>query len=176
MTTFSWISPFVPHVLNPKSTTSLTQGICRSRTVKWDRDKIRQAEEETWRAFFADWPHVPWSTDVTTHMAIVERHLHGQLQKFFPLDSTKKKNSCLDAGTLEMMKQRAQLKKLLCNAKVQCQRHQLHVALVCWHRHQAYATGLAELTCVLRTTWKRLRFKELGLRTRAQIASARAMP
>ena len=45
----------------------------------WDRDKIRQADEATWQAFFADWPDIPWTTDLTSHVHQVEGHLHERL-------------------------------------------------------------------------------------------------
>ena len=122
----------------------------------WDRDKIRLADEATWEAFFSDWPSVPWDTDLTTHMAQIEDHLHQKLHDF------------------DFMTQKNRLKKVLCNSKRQCERHQLHAALLSWRRRCMLNTSLANLLCVLRTTWRWIRYKALGLRIKQKILTARA--
>ena len=100
----------------------------------WDRDKIRLADEATWEAFFSDWPSIPWGTDLTTHMAKIEDHLHQKLHDFFPRDAKKRRLSCFDDEICDFMTQKNRLKKVLCNSKRQCERHQLHTALLSWRR------------------------------------------
>lgn len=146
----------------------------RNNRTNWDRNKLQKADEDTWRAFFCDWPEVPWSTDVTTHMDILERHLQQQLQHFFPLEHTTKRHSCLDLSTTALIQQRYQLKKLLSNAKIQCQKHALQTAFKTWKSPSTRSALLKEFVCVLRTTWRWQRYKDLCHRVRAQVAQTRA--
>ena len=146
----------------------------RVRAIQWDRDKLRGADEETWQSFFQNWPSIPWETDVTTHMHLIEQHLHRQMNHFFPKDTEKKRHTCLDNDTMDIMKQRSQLKRILCDAKMQCSRHQLHATLTCWRTEACYAITFKEIVRVLRTTWRWMRYKELGVRVQDRIAVARA--
>ena len=80
----------------------------------WDRNKIPKATEETWNAFFADWPSVPWHLDTTSHAALLERHLQQRLQAFFPHDARRKRsNTQLSDETWMLFTTRNRLKKIL---------------------------------------------------------------
>ena len=81
---------------------------------KWDRHKIPKATEETWNAFFADWPSIPWHLDTTSHAAVLERHLQQRLQAFFPHDTHRRRsNTQLSDDTWNLFTQRNRLKKVL---------------------------------------------------------------
>eukprot|EP00434_Breviolum_minutum_P002370 symbB.v1.2.002094.t1/scaffold109.1/size325261/12 len=143
--------------------------------VRWDRSKLQHADETTWQSFFEGWPDIPWATDPTTHMSIIEAHLHDRLTKFFPHDAGNRRNSCLDGDALDTMKQKIQLKKTMTIAKKQCDNHRLHAAITCWHSQQIYGIKLQEILCVLRTIWRWRRYgtltrsiKQMVLRQKAQ--------
>ena len=140
----------------------------------WDRHKVRSAGEKTWKEFFDDWPDIPWTTDVTTHMELIEKHLHQRLHQFFPEEERRKRNSCVDTVTIELMKEKQKLKKLLCDSKLQCQRRQLHNALHVWRHGCAYSIQCGEAMCVFRTTWRWLRYGQLVRRIKEQIAISRS--
>lgn len=143
--------------------------------VEWDRSKLQHADATTWQTFFDDWPDIPWTTHPTTHMSIVEEHLHNRLSRFFPKDQGHWRNSCLDEEALDAMSQKLQLKKTLTTAKKQCDNHRLHVAILCWKCQYPYGIQLKQILCVLRTTWRWQRYgvltrhiKQLVLQQRAQ--------
>lgn len=140
----------------------------------WDRDKIRQAHEATWQAFFADWPDIPWTTDLTSHVHQVEGHLHERLTKFFPRATGVNRNSCLTEATLQAMQQKRYLKRVLTASKKICDHHQLQLALNSWRRDAPYRIGLSEALCVLRTTWRWTRYRYLTTQIRTMILQQRA--
>ena len=142
--------------------------------VTWDRNKIKNATEDIWDDFFKDWPIIPWQTDVTTHMAIVETHLHQKLANYFPIDAKHKRNSCLNDIALQTLREKQQLKKLLCMSKGQCDRHLLHQALRCWHNYTPYHIDLNIMLCALQTTWRWYRFRTLSQRLKQHVLQARA--
>ena len=144
------------------------------KKVNWDRNKLLKADEATWNNFFEDLPTIPWATDLTTHMAHLESYLHDRMAKFFPRDPQQRRNSCLDDEALDLLRQKQQLKKVLCISKQQCDRHQLHEAMRCWNKQEPYTVRPNIVLCILRTTWRWNRYKILSHRIKQQILQTRA--
>lgn len=126
---------------------------------KWDRHKIPKAMEETWNAFFAEWPSVPWHLDTTSHAAVLERHLQQRLQAFFPHDTKRRRsNTQLSDDTWPLFTVRNKLKKVLHAHHKAWQQLSLQGAFdaladgTCWHpvdvRVICYGIKMA-------ATWKR---------------------
>ena len=145
-----------------------------TKKINWDRDKILKADEDTWNRFFEDWPQIPWNTNLTTHMTQLENYLHERMAIFFPRDPQQSRNSCLDVETLDLLKQKQQIKKVLCASKQNCDRYQLHEALRCWKAQDSYKVRIDTVLCTLRTTWRWSRYKVLSLKIKQTILQTRA--
>lgn len=81
---------------------------------RYDRQKIQQATEQQWRDFYKSWPHVPWTTDPTTHAHLLEREICTRLEAHFPEDKRQRRSSLqFSDNTWTIFKHRNQLRKAL---------------------------------------------------------------
>ena len=84
------------------------------RKATIDREAIRTATKDEWTHFFADWPSVPWDTDVTTHAASVRMEFQKRLQQHFPPKARKRNRpQAFSDKTWDLFQERNYLKKIL---------------------------------------------------------------
>ena len=112
------------------------RGILQGKTSSkhspaFDRAAIRQASQDTWQHFFAQWPSMPWNMEVTTHAAALEKEFQHRLQTFFPLPERKRNRPrTFSDNTWDLFKERNTLKKVLAGHHRALHGLQLHSAWV----------------------------------------------
>ena len=81
---------------------------------RYDRQKIQQATEKQWRAFYNSWPHVSWTTDPTTHAHLLEQEICKRLEEHFPEEKRKRRQSLqFSDSTWLIFKHRNHIRKAL---------------------------------------------------------------
>ena len=138
-------------------------------TVSFDRDKIGRATEAQWKEFFRDWPDIPWSTDVTSHVHIAEQYLQQQLAAHFPRDPVRQRHSCLSEATRDTLDQRCMIRKLMADTRVVCEQWMLKYAIQLWKKRRDLGPRAKLLAVMLRGAWRWTRYKTLSQRIKSMV-------
>ena len=142
------------------------------RSTTFDRQAIRTATQEDWKDFFADWPEISWSTDVTTHAALVESEFQQRLQKHFPPKARKRNRpQAFTDQTWDLFQERNYLKKVLAGHHRAVRHLQYHSAWISlapkayglntWISWWSYALKIS-------STWRRLQHCSRALKRSIQ--------
>lgn len=118
---------------------------------QFDRNKILQATSDVWERFYADFPHIPWSTEVTTHARQIEDYLHQRLAQFFPKDPIKRRNSVFQDRTWDLYLQKSRCKKLLTQCRRTIESWQVAVAWAILKGTDPLRGQVAIILSILRT-------------------------
>lgn len=126
--------------------------------VQYDRTKIATASPQVWDDFFADWPDISWSTDLTSHTKIIEDHLQIKLQAFFPKDPPHRRGTCMSTKTRDLYEQRRYLRKLLAETRVVTDRWLQKYAWDQWTSGRTTEARCGLLLSGLRAAWRWKRY------------------
>ena len=106
-------------------------GLCKRRTVELDRRKL--SDPAAVQAFLADVstiPHVPWSWDVHSHLAMVNHKVRELLVTHFPLSTPAPRRPWISEATCSIVSARCSVKSELRRAN----RHARHANMLGFFR------------------------------------------
>ena len=138
-------------------------------SIRFDRHKITMATPEQWTEFFSDWPVIPWSTDITTHVQQIEQHIGDRLAQTFPKDPHYKKGSCMTEKTRDTYLQRRHLRNTMNATKGKCEQWVQQYGLARWCGRNGYRIRFKILALALRASWRWMRYKSLSQRLQHQL-------
>ena len=140
----------------------------------FDRQKIMDADDNTWNAFFADWPEIPWSMDVDNHAHQIEQHLVQRLVEFFPMEAKRKRCSIFSDHTWEIYSTRVRLRKMLADCGRLHHLWTLHLGLCVLKGFEAQSTYVKLLCLCMRTCGRHKHLQNLNKQLRKQVAHDKA--
>ena len=143
-------------------------------TCGWDRNKILEATPDDWQRFYADWPTIPWTADVTEHAREIEIFLQQRLTEFFPKERKKKRNSVFSDVTWTLYRGKMQAKVMLTQCKKTQEQWQLAMGWAILTKRSMAPARLRSLLNIMRTCYRLQHYQEHGRRLHDHILQDRA--
>ena len=107
----------------------------QQKAKTFDRHRILTATDEEINQCLQKMPDVPWSTDVTTHAAQLEKFFNDHLPDLFPASQSKRRRSRIFTdSTWDVITNRNLLKKVLNSHHHATAQLALHLALHAWRQ------------------------------------------